>query len=228
VGFITFLGNFMIYNSKMDFENFLKYTPKIVNVGLPAAIAHAKMAPSTRLKFLKKLNPEILTPKKAAVMMLFYPKNNQTHLVLIIRNSYKGVHSSQIAFPGGKPEIYDSNLAETALRETHEEIGVRPNLIEVLRSFTEVYIPPSNYMVYPFMGISKQELQFVKQEEEVAGIVELPLVKFLDEGIIHNKIMQTSYASEFEVPGFLVDNHFVWGATAMMLSELKETLKLIL
>lgn len=212
----------------MDFDNFLQFTPKILNVGLPATIAHAKMTPSNRMDLLKKLNPNNVNPKKAAVMMLFYPKNNQTHLVLILRNSYKGVHSSQIAFPGGKPELIDFDLKETALRETHEEIGILPNKIEVIRSFTEVYIPPSNYMVHPYLGISREELNFVRQEEEVAGIIELPLVDFLDERIIQNKKMNTSYASNFEVPGFLVKEHFVWGATAMMLSELKETLKIVL
>ena len=212
----------------MDFDNFLQFTPKILNVGLPATNAHAKMTPTNRMDLLKKLNPNNVNPKKAAVMMLFYPKNNQTHLVLILRNSYKGVHSSQIAFPGGKPELIDFDLKETALRETHEEIGILPNKIEVIRSFTEVYIPPSNYMVHPYLGISREELNFVRQEEEVAGIIELPLVDFLDERIIQNKKMNTSYASNFEVPGFLVKEHFVWGATAMMLSELKETLKIVL
>ena len=212
----------------MDFNHFLTHSPKIQNVGLPASIAHAKMAPTNRMELLRKLNTESINPKKAAVMMLFYPKNSQTHLVLILRNSYKGIHSSQMAFPGGKPEMCDIDLKDTALRETHEEIGILPNKIEVIRSFTEVYIPPSNYMVYPFLGISKEELQFVKQEDEVAGIVELALVDFLDEAIIQNKVMRTSYAGDFEVPGFLVNNHFVWGATAMILSELKETLKMVL
>ena len=80
-------------------------------------------------------------------------------------------------------------------------------------------------MVYPFMGISYHELEFQKQDEEVAGIVELSLKEFLDEKTITSKTMDTSYAGAIEVPGFMVDNHFVWGATAMMLSELKETLK---
>lgn len=211
----------------MQFDNFLQFTPKIQNVGLPATDAHAKMVPSNRTELLKKFNAEKLMPKKAAVMMLFYPKNNQTHIVLILRNSYKGVHSSQIAFPGGKPENEDVDLKDTALRETHEEIGVLPHKIEVIRSFTEVYIPPSNYMVYPFLGVSKDELQFIRQEDEVAGIIEFPLVDFLDDGIIHIKKMNTSYANDFEVPGFLVNEHFVWGATAMILSELKETLKMV-
>jgi 8-oxo-dGTP pyrophosphatase MutT (NUDIX family) len=212
----------------MDFDYFLSHASKIQNVALPAAIAHAKLAPSNRMDLLKLFNKESHTPKKAAVMMLFYPKNQQTHIVLIIRASYEGVHSSQIAFPGGKPEFTDFDLQATALRETHEEIGVLPNKIELLRSFTEVYIPPSNYLVQPFMGICKEDLQFVMQQNEVAGIVELPLKVFLDDRIVHHKIMQTSYGSTFEVPGFLVENHFIWGATAMMLSELKETLKMVL
>jgi 8-oxo-dGTP pyrophosphatase MutT (NUDIX family) len=212
----------------MQFDDFLQFTPKILNVELPATMAHEKMTPTIRVDLLKKINPDTINAKKAAVMMLFYPKNNQTHLVLILRNSYNGVHSSQIAFPGGKPEIIDVDLKETALRETYEEIGVLPDKIEVIRSFTEVYIPPSNYLVHPFLGISNQELQFIRQEEEVAGIIEFPLIDFLDDGIIQNKRLDTSYATNFEVPGFLVNEHFVWGATAMILSELKETIKMVL
>jgi 8-oxo-dGTP pyrophosphatase MutT (NUDIX family) len=212
----------------MQFDDFLQFTPKILNVELPATMAHEKMTPTIRVDLLKKINPDTINAKKAAVKMLFYPKNNQTHLVLILRNSYNGVHSSQIAFPGGKPEIIDVDLKETALRETYEEIGVLPDKIEVIRSFTEVYIPPSNYLVHPFLGISNQELQFIRQEEEVAGIIEFPLIDFLDDGIIQNKRLDTSYATNFEVPGFLVNEHFVWGATAMILSELKETIKMVL
>jgi 8-oxo-dGTP pyrophosphatase MutT (NUDIX family) len=210
---------------KMIFNEFLKYTPKIAKEVTFASIAHEKMSPSNRLELLRNLDINKVKPKKAAVLMLFYPKEGNTHLVLIHRNSYYGVHSSQIAFPGGKPENVDINLEATALRETHEEIGIHPNKIEIIRSFTEVYIPPSNFMVYPFMGISNEELKFKRQEDEVAGIIELSLNDFLDENSIEIKTMETSYAGLIEVPGFTVNEHFVWGATAMMLSELKETLK---
>jgi 8-oxo-dGTP pyrophosphatase MutT (NUDIX family) len=138
------------------------------------------------------------------------------------------VHSSQIAFPGGKVENQDANFSETALRETHEEIGIHPKKINLIRPFTQVYIPPSNFMVYPYMGYSNDELEFTLQQEEVAGLVELPMADFLDDRIVEHKIMKTSYADAFEVPGFKVNEHFVWGATAMMLSELKETIKMVL
>jgi 8-oxo-dGTP pyrophosphatase MutT (NUDIX family) len=212
----------------MHFDEFLKYTPKIQNVELPAIQAHAKMAPSNRMELLKNIDFTNLNPKQAAVLMLCYPKNEQTHLALIVRNTYNGVHSSQIAFPGGKVEEGDADFSATALRETQEEIGVNPNHIHLIRPFTQVYIPPSNFMVYPYMGYSSSELVFTLQEEEVAGLVELPMADFLDERIIESKIMKTSYAEAFEVPGFQVNQHFVWGATAMMLSELKETIKMVL
>ena len=212
----------------MHFDDFLKYAPKILNVELPAALAHAKMVPPNREDLLKNIDLWQITPKKAAVMMLFYPKNFQTHLALILRTSYNGVHSSQIAFPGGKVELEDFDLKQTALRETHEEIGIHPNSINVIRAFTQVYIPPSNFMVYPFLGYSHDELEFHLQEDEVAGMVEFPLVDFLDDKILKNTLMKTSYQESIEVPGFQVNEHFIWGATAMMLSELKETLKLVL
>ena len=212
----------------MHFNEFLKYTPKIQNVELPATIAHLKMVPPNREELLKNTDFTIVSPKKAAVMMLFYPKNFQTHLALILRTSYNGVHSSQIAFPGGKFEHDDINLQHTALRETQEEIGIPSNAINVVRSFTEVYIPPSNFMVYPFLGYSTNELKFTLQEDEVAGIIEFPLVDFTDDTILTSKTMKTSYAGSIDVPGFQVNEHFIWGATAMILSELKETLKMVL
>ena len=209
----------------MDFDAFLKIIPNVVKEILPAENAHNKMAPPERIQLMKHFNLENLNPKEAAVMMLFYPKNNQTHLVLIKRTSYNGVHSSQIAFPGGKVEYSDADYSATALRETFEEIGIEPSTIEVIRSFTSVYIPPSNFMVYPFFAISNQELNFVLDAHEVAGIIEFPLVNFLDDPILVKKVMDTSYSKSIEVPAFKIEDYYVWGATAMMLSELKESFK---
>ena len=212
----------------MEFHHFLKYIPKIAKETLPAASAHIKMVPLERLNALKALNPSDLIPKKAAVMMLFYPKNKETHLVLIVRNSYPGVHSSQIAFPGGKVEIEDASLAHTALRETEEEIGVDRNKIEIIKSFTDVYIPPSNFLVSPYLGICQSTLEFELQPDEVAGIVELSLNDFLNDKNVVMRKLSTSYTNEIDVPAFLVREHIVWGATAMMMSELKETIKMVL
>lgn len=189
--------------------------------------AHLKMAPIERMDALKKLKKDHLTPKIAAVMMLVYPKNGISHIVLIIRNSYPGVHSSQIAFPGGKTELIDKNLAQTALRETEEEVGVRSDSVEVIRPFTEVYIPPSNFMVTPFLGFTETTPKFELQPDEVAGIIEMPLHELFNDQIVVERKLMTSYAIAVDVPAFKVQEHIVWGATAMMISELKETFRLV-
>ena len=212
----------------MNFEVFFDAIATIVDLELPSTSAHVKMAPLERVEILKAGFENTGNARKAAVMMLFYPKDKQTHLVLIIRNSYPGVHASQIAFPGGKVEVIDEDLKATALRETHEEIGIPSDKITVLRDFSSVYIPPSNFLVFPFLGIATTELKFTLQEDEVAGIIELPLTLLLDDTIIIKKSITTSYAKLVEVPVFQIGEHAVWGATAMMLSELKEALKKVL
>ena len=212
----------------MDFQEFLKYVPKIMEVTLPAAEAHYIMAPLERIESIKILELKTKNPKIAAVMMLFYPKNGRTHLVLIVRNSYEGVHSAQIAFPGGKFETKDQTYEITALRETYEEIGIHPDSIEIIRPFTHLYIQPSNFLVYPFLGICKEEIFFIPDKSEVAEIIELSLSVFLGDEVLVSVNISTSYANNIMVPAFKIGEHIVWGATAMMLSELKEVLKKVL
>lgn len=212
----------------MLFTEFIKYLPKIVKQQLPAVSAHAKMAPIGRLPTLDPEYYKSNNPRKSAVMMLFYPKNGITHLILIKRNAYPGIHSSQISFPGGKAEPEDVDLAATALRETFEEIGVSPTEIDVVMPFTQIYIPPSNFLVVPFLGIAANEPVFVPNPEEVVALIHLPLDVFLDESIVIDTEMETSYSQRVVVPAFKVEEHIVWGATAMMLSELKETIKNVL
>ena len=209
----------------MDFQDFLKYVPNFAQAKLPAFEAHIKMAPLERIDAFKNGIFDTKKSRKAAVMMLFYPKNGRTHLVLIVRSSYDGTHSSQIAFPGGKFEPEDEVFANTALRETHEEIGILPRNIEIIKPFTELYVPPSNFMVHPFLGISREEISFIPDPNEVANIIELPLSVFLSDEIIISAEMVTSYAGKITVPAFKIEEHLVWGATAMILSELKEVLK---
>jgi len=212
----------------MEFQEFLKYIPKIEKETLPAIEAQLKMAPLERISSLRENSYDLNDLRKAAVMMLLYPKKSITHLALILRNKYPGIHSSQIAFPGGKVEPEDKDLQQTALRETFEEIGISPNQIKVIRPFTEIYIPPSKFLVYPFLGVSLAEIYFNPSEAEVAGMIELPLDIFLDDANIVNVGMPTSYATDSIVPAFKFGEYIVWGATAMMMSELKEVIKKVL
>lgn len=193
---------------------------------LPGQEVQLKMAPVERLKELKRQAEQSQSAKKAGVMVLFYPDTNQvTHFALILRRTYKGVHSAQIGFPGGRHEPEDRDLEHTALRETEEEIGVAQGLVKVLKELTSIYIPPSNFYVHPYLGISNKTPQFVIQESEVEQLVEVRLHDFLDDQILIKRKLSTSYATQIEVPAYLLNNHVVWGATAMMLSEVREVLK---
>jgi len=212
----------------MDFQYFLKFIPDLVQAPLSGEASHEKMMPLERKELLAKMNLKDNKPREAAVTMLFYPKNNETHLVLIVRNSYNGIHSAQIAFPGGKFELEDVDFSATALRETEEEIGVNRNKIEIVKAFSSVFIPPSNFMVHPFLGICREELGFIPDPIEVAAIIELPLAVFRNDSILTFENLSTSYASFIEVPAFRIDDHIVWGATAMMLSELRDVLNAVL
>nr|WP_285900908.1 CoA pyrophosphatase [Arenibacter sp. TNZ] len=187
------------------------------------------MAPQFRVEELESGKIIKKNPKRAAVMALFYPNVvYQTNLLLILRNTYKGIHSNQIAFPGGKVEKKDQNLLETALRETHEEVGVIRDKITVIRSLSEIYIPPSNFEVTPYLGLYKKEEPFLMQTDEVAAIVEVPLQDFMDDRKIFHQVLNTSYAQNVEVPAFKLNGYTVWGATAMMLNEIKELFKQVL
>ncbi|WP_432410739.1 NUDIX hydrolase [Rasiella sp. SM2506] len=196
---------------------------------LPGEEFHLKMAPIERLLELRNQAKEAKTGKRAAVLVLFYPsKNNETHFVLILRKTYKGVHSAQVGFPGGKWEEGDADFQATALRETEEEVGISEDSIKVYKKLTEIYIPPSNFFVQPYVGTTHEKLHFVLQEEEVEAIIEVPLAEFMDDVVKINKTLSTSYAKEIEVPAFLLQNQVVWGATAMMLNEVREMLKQLL
>lgn len=212
----------------MNFEEFTQYIPKILNHRLPAINAHLKMAPLERRLAMDPQSYAEKNPRLSAVMMLFYPKNGDACLVLTKRNEYAGVHSAQISFPGGKADADDIDLAHTALRETFEEIGVAGSDIDIIMPFTQIYIPPSNFLVSPFLGFSNSELEFKPNPYEVSEIIELPLDALLDDSIVVNVELQTSYAQKIAVPAFKFQEHIVWGATAMILSELKETLKSVL
>lgn len=187
------------------------------------------MAPSIRIKELEAGGIQKQNARKAAVMALFYPdRQSITNLLLILRKTYKGVHSNQIGFPGGKSEKEDPDILHTALRETYEEVGVPPERISVIKSLSEIYIPPSNFEVKPFMGLMENPSPFVLQESEVEALVEVPLHDFMDDRKVFTQKLSTSYAENIEVPAFKLKGYTVWGATAMMLNEIKELLKQVL
>lgn len=207
----------------MNFNDFKNILPKIAKIPLPGVSSQLKMAPAMRQRELKKMEDRMKNARKSAVMALFYPNvNHETTLVLILRKTYKGVHSNQVGFPGGQVDPEDINDIATALRETEEEVGVHRTRVEVIREITQTYIPPSNFTVKPFIGIVHETPKFIPQVSEVESIIEVLLKDLLAETAIIEKKLTTSYAATINVPAFYLNNYVVWGATAMMLSEVKD------
>ena len=207
----------------MTLKDFEELVPKIKKSSLPGIDSQFKLAPSIRKKLGKEINIEERNPNIAAVLSLLFPDaTGEMQMVFMLRKTYKGVHSNQIGFPGGKVEKIDTNLEATALRETYEEIGVSSINITVLKELTDVYIPPSNFLVKPFLGVLKERPEYILEEKEVERLIEIPLRSILSDKFIASKIIATSYAKEIEVPVFKFEEEIIWGATAMMLSEIKD------
>ena len=211
----------------MDFVAFQDKLSTQLKAPLPGIDAQLKLAPYTRLT--RKIAKEQDTnPKLSAVLALLFPKNNEPHLLLTLRNSYKGVHSQQVSFPGGKREDTDTSFEQTALRETQEEVGISPKSIQIIGKLTEVYIPPSRFLVHPFVGISQAQPTYKPDATEVAEIIECSISQLLDDNLVKEKdIFVSTTQLKMKTKYFDINGHVVWGATAIMLSELKEIIKQI-
>lgn len=154
---------------------------------------------------------------KAAVLILLYPKNNRPHLVFIKRSHTVHHHQNQISFPGGQKEGTES-LEQTALRETEEELGLNQQKIKVLGQLTPLYVAASNYLIHPVVAFLEETPHFQAQPEEVAEIIEVPLEHLLKEENLKKEIW-TLRGRKALVPFYHFQDHKIWGATAMILSE---------
>lgn len=160
------------------------------------------------------------TPKKSAVLVLLFPEDEVWKTVLMLRNAYQGVHSQQVSFPGGRVEPEDQTLKDTALRETEEEIGVNRNEIKVIGNLTELFIPPSGYLVSPFVGYVEERPHFVPDQIEVNELIYPHVESLLDSSIRTQALFESGIThTKIKAPCFVLEGHKVWGATAMMLSE---------
>lgn len=208
----------------MKFDEFLSKIDQIKSKKLGGLDAQFKLAPKLRLRYSQE-KIEASNPKKAGVLALFYPNShNQTCFLLTLRANYNGKHASQISFPGGKIETSDTSLKEAAIREAFEEVGVQRKDIHVIRETTDVYIPPSNFLATPFIAYANKRPEFTKNYE-VESLIEVTVADLLDDSKIETTTMTTSYMKTIEVPCFKLNDYIVWGATGMMLSEIKELLK---
>lgn len=203
----------------MTFTTFIKTLEQLFACGqLPGKWAHAIMRPS----YATLINPaEEL--KQAAVMVLFFPKSDVPHFVLIKRTDVQNhPHSKQISFPGGKfDDVYDKDLCQTALRETTEEIGVSANDVSVVGTLSDIIVPVSSHVVTPFVGTVNYYPVWNRNQLEVEYIIEVAFDKLFESNIRCTETIQWN-GTDHIVPYFDIYGERVWGATAMILSELIE------
>ncbi len=200
------------------FETFIEQLKKRLQKPLPGLEIQLRLAPITRLNELKKIkSPD--DAQQSAVLALLYPQNGNVGLLIIKRAVDDTVHSGQISFPGGKREKSDTDLRETALRETFEEIGISSTDISIIGSLSKLYIPPSNFDVYPFVGYISSEPE-LNINYEVEKVIKVSLNELTHKDAIQYKTINGRDGQFYEVPCYFVQGEIIWGATAMMLSEL--------
>jgi 8-oxo-dGTP pyrophosphatase MutT (NUDIX family) len=186
---------------------------------LPGVDAHLRLAPEIRINDLKTgLSPT--DAMESAVLILLYPSDGRLFTVVILRNEYDGAHSGQISLPGGKREASDIDFKHTALREAQEEIGINPDHVEIIGHLSPFYVKPSNFIIYPFIGILPDRPEFVPDITEVQRIIEIDILNEIRYEKIINKSLTFKNNLQVYAPGFPVGGEFMWGATAMIFSEL--------
>lgn len=188
---------------------------------LPGETIQLLMAPDFR-RPLSFYQQEIASAKIAAVMILLFRDSNGDLSTVLIKRRESGVHGAQIALPGGKMEESDADLYFTAIRETHEEIGVHPQQIELIGKLSPLYIPPSRFYVTPVVGWLHGEPEFTIAEAEISQITIVPVKTLLDESIKFVDTFHTHTGIPTTAPAYRLELGSMWGATAMIFSEFCE------
>jgi 8-oxo-dGTP pyrophosphatase MutT (NUDIX family) len=209
------------------FNDFINQLNLKLKQPLPGREAQFKMASDIRLTNFQyqRMTDNAL---RSGVLVLLFPFKKSIRMVLIKRAIDKSIHSGQISLPGGKFEKVDADLEQTALRETHEEVGVNPSLIKILGNLTELFVPPSNFIIFPYVGYCNERPVFVPDSNEVDSIIEADISDFMNPS--NRKSKEIIIRNEFKVtaPVFEIQGHSVWGATGMILSEFTEIIQEIL
>ncbi|MEI6752714.1 MAG: CoA pyrophosphatase [Paludibacter sp.] len=188
--------------------------------------SHLKMAPKHRIPDYLNENKMAVHAQKSAVMILFFHDDNVLKMIVIRRSVYVGIHSGQIAFPGGRYEEEDGEVRVTALREIEEEIGIQEEKIEIIGRLSDIYVPPSNFLISIFVGYLAEKPVYKIDEREVDEVIEIPFFDFFKPDVIKQKdFYVNSIKAVSNAPYFDVTNAEIWGASAMVISELLDILK---
>jgi 8-oxo-dGTP pyrophosphatase MutT (NUDIX family) len=200
----------------------------LIKKDLPGEKAHFSMTPNGRLKnseYLENLSRDHVN--ESAVTIILNEQENLTKIILIQRPNYQGNHGGQISFPGGKKELTDDSLFHTAIRECYEEIGYQPKNEDYLGQLTPVYIPYSNFYIEPSLFFTCDNLQFNINQCEVEEILLIDFSVFFDYSTIQTKEVNLINGIKKMVPCFYINEKIIWGATALILNELKMLIEMV-
>lgn len=159
------------------------------------------------------------------VLIALYPDYGTIRTVLMKRPDYVGAHSGQVSFPGGKKEPSDPDIVATALREAQEEVAISPQEVRILGQLTELYIPASNFLVYPVIGLLDYVPDLMPDTHEVERILLPKLTHFFRNDIVGEKVIPIQDNLTVNAPFYDVEGQIVWGATAMIISEFTQVLR---
>ncbi|MDX9750105.1 MAG: CoA pyrophosphatase [Flavobacteriales bacterium] len=163
--------------------------------------------------------------RASAVLIPLYAVGAVPHTLLMLRPTYNGVHSAQVSFPGGKHEPGDPDLAHTARREFTEETGAPTDGMQLIGPLTPVYIPPSRTVVTPWLAHAHELGPFTPDPTEVAELIPVPLDELMrHDTLTTSRVYIHNLDQYWKVPAFRLQGHVVWGATALMIAELRAIL----
>ncbi len=196
---------------------FIEYLEKRLKEELPGRNSHLKMAPKIMERSFRSFEPNENAKKSAVLVPISLGKDPQ--IMFTLRSHLLRSHKGQISFPGGRIETGESPL-EAALRETYEEVGILPENIRIVGALSTLYVPPSNNLIYPFIGLLLDEPKVIINESEVDECFFVKMSHFIDPG--------TFLQSRQKLEGYEVDMPYwdvmpkakLWGATSMILREL--------
>jgi len=183
----------------------------------PGLRGQQTMAPGYRPLDAKSYEDGSKTCRRAAVLLLLYPMDGHLYTVLTERRHDLSTHPSQISLPGGSRDGGET-VTETAIREAYEEIGISPDNVTVLGRLTHIYIPPSHFCIQIVIGYAPKQLHWRPNPDEVATVIEAPISVFFDPAVRRSATLHRE-DQDWRVPYFAINDHKVWGATAMALGE---------
>lgn len=201
----------------IDREAFAALIAEEIGLGLPGFSAHVEMDPLRGQE--RSEMKQGRQPRQSAVLILCFNEGGKWKFPLIQRPTYEGTHSGQIALPGGKQELGETYI-ETALREANEEIGVNSGRVQIIGELSDIYIPPSNFNVRPVIGVMDERTEYILDQREVVEVIEVSVDDLIDARCRRFAPIKVDRGTKIQMPCFDFGGKIVWGATAMILSEM--------